>query len=191
MHPIRRVILPLLVALVPLAAACNDPNELPQATQNNFVDTLTLFALTGTPVQTPSGYSVPDGPVRTDRTSSFDFAYDVEISGTDTTRHFLPQGVLDLGATTSVIPGLQLRSETFDQVDEAPSNGYVTLQKVEVDSGQVYVVRSRLVCVNLGVSLYSKLEILSFDDSARTVDFKVLANTNCGYKELTPGVPNE
>ena len=39
----------------------------------------------------------------------------------------------------------------------------------------------------LGVPLYGKIEILGFQDS--TVTFKVLANKNCGYKDLLPGLP--
>ena len=44
-----------------------------------------------------------------------------------------------------------------------------------------------MVCTSLGVPLYGKLEILSFQDS--TVTFKVLSDLNCGYKDLLPGLP--
>jgi hypothetical protein len=188
MVTIRRFLLGLVVASAPLAGACSDPNELAPAADRNFVDTLSLFALSGTPVQSPSGYSVLDGAVRTDRTTAFDFAYDIAISGTDTVRYFLPQAVLELQVDNSVNPGLQQRAEDFDAIRRAPSNGYITRDSIVVDSGQVFIVRSRLVC-GIGVSLYSKIEILKFVDSNRTVEFKVLANTNCGYKRLTPGFP--
>ena len=190
MRPIRRPIPALLAVLAPLALACSDPNELLPPSDRNFVDTLSIFALSGTPVQSPSGYSVPEGPVRTDRSTAFDFAYDIAITSNDTIRYFLPQAVLDLQVNNQVNPGLQRRADSFDQIIEAPSNGYITNDSVEVDSGQVFIVRSRLVC-GIGVSLYSKIEILKFVDSTRTVDFKVLANTNCGYKRLTPGFPSE
>jgi hypothetical protein len=190
MHRIRRLILAALVATAPLGVACTDPNELPPPSERNFVDTLTLYALSGTPVQSPSGYSVPDGPVRTDRTTSFEFAYEMVVANNDTTHYFIPQAVLDLQVNNQVNPGLQRRAQGFDQVIEAPSNGYVTNDSLVVDSGQVFIVRSRLVC-GIGVSLYSKIEILKFVDSTRTVDLKVLANTNCGYKRLTPGFPSE
>ena len=52
--------------------------------------------------------------------------------------------------------------------------------------GQRWFVRS-LVCT-IGVPEYAKLEILSFADS--TVTFKVLANKNCGFKGLEPGIPD-
>ena len=191
MLPIRRFIPAFLVVLVSLLQACADPHELAPPRDKNFVDTLTLFALSGTPVQSPSAYSVLDGPVRTDRTTAFEFAYDiVVVNNTDTTRYFLPQAVLDLQVNSQVNPGLQRRADDFDQIIEAPSNGYITNDSVAVDSGQVFVVRSRLVC-GIGVSVYSKIEILKFVDSTRTVEFKVLANTNCGYKRLTPGFPSE
>jgi hypothetical protein len=189
MHSIRRRILALLLAALPLAAACSDPNELLPARESNFVDTLTLFALHGTPVQSPSGYSVFEGPVRTDRQRDFDFAYDLIIANTDTTRYFLPQAVLDLRVNNSVNPGLQRRAEEFDQIRKAPSNGYITQDSLPIEVGQVYIVRSRLA--GCGVPLYAKLEVLSVDDAMGTVDFQVLANINCGYKRLTPGVPTE
>lgn len=154
---------------------------------------MVVFALHGTSVQSPSGYSVPDGPVRTDRSVEsrlFDLAYDVAVSGIDTNHYFLPLAVLKLSTTQSVNPGLQLRAETFGQITVAPSNGYITNDTLTLSVGQVYIVRSRLLC-SIGVSLYSKLEILSFDDSARTVQFKVLADNNCGYKGLQPGLPSK
>jgi hypothetical protein len=154
------------------------------------VDTLTLYALSGTPVQSPSAYSVVDGPVRTDRTTAFEFVYDLAVVNNDTTHYFLPQAVLDLQVNNQIQPGLQRRAQGFDQIIEAPSNGYITTDSIVVDSGQVFIVRSRLVC-GIGVSLYSKIEILKFVDSTRTVEFKVLANTNCGYKRLQPGFPSE
>jgi len=171
-----------------LAAGCSDPNELPDASQQNFVDTLTIYALNGTPIQRPSAFSVQDGAVRTDRTTGFEFAYDVAPSGE---RLFLPQQVLDLQVQNTVDPGILPRpGATFDGIRRAVSNGYITEDTVSADSGLVYLVRSRLVC-SIGVSQYAKIQVLSFDDAARSVTFQVLANHNCGYRDLTPGIPND
>jgi hypothetical protein len=41
----------------------------------------------------------------------------------------------------------------------------------------------------LGVPLYAKFEVISVDD--RLAHLKTLANVNCGYKDLTPGVPDD
>jgi hypothetical protein len=191
MLSIRRTILRLLAASAPLVLACSDPNELAPPNDRNEVDTLSIFALSGTPVQSPSGYAVENGAVRTDRTTAFDFAYDIAVVNNDTTHYFLPQAVLDLQVNNSVNPGLQLRVEEFDEIRDAPSNGYITRDSLVVaDTGQVYIVRSRIVC-GIGVSLYSKIHVLKFVDSTRTVELEVLANTNCGYKRLTPGFPSQ
>ena len=58
--------------------ACSDPNALPDAQITNVVDTFTISALTGTPIASPSAYSIADrAPVRTDLSAGFDFAFDI------------------------------------------------------------------------------------------------------------------
>jgi hypothetical protein len=39
------------------------------------------------------------------------------------------------------------------------------------------------------VPKYAKLEVLSFDEAARTVTFRILIDENCGFKGLEPGLP--
>jgi len=181
MRPIREF--SALVALA-LAAGCSDSNGLPDPTSSNVVDTVTLGALEGTPIQTPSAYSVLNGAVRTDQTTEFEFAYNVESTG----RHvFLPRQVLGLTSTSGANPGLQATAAAFDAITVAPSNGYTVDSAVPIDIGQRWLVRSRVFCT-IGVPQYAKLEILSFEDS--TVTFKVLADNNCGYKGLEPGLPD-
>ena len=177
----------LLLAAGSAVIACSDPNALGPPGNSNFEDTLTLFALHGTPIASPSAFSVPEGPVRTDRTSGFEFAYDVGPQGEHL---FLPLAVLDISVSNTVNPGLLPTSKLFVDVHRAPSNGYITADTVVADSGDIFVVRSRLVC-NIGVSQYAKLQVLSFDDAQRSVTFRVLANINCGYKDLDPGLPKD
>jgi hypothetical protein len=185
MRPIARLLL-----LLPLAAAvgCSDNNGLPNATLENVVDTVTVGALVGTPISTPSGFAIEAtgvSAVRTDQTVGFEFAYNVEPGGR---RVFLPRAALGITSGTAD-PGVQLRPETFDEITKARSNGYVADSAVAVEVGQRYLVRSRVTCTGLGVPLYAKLEILQFADS--TVTLQVLANRNCGYKGLEPGIPDE
>ncbi|HET6837289.1 MAG TPA: hypothetical protein VFH24_04545 [Gemmatimonadales bacterium] len=170
-----------------VAAACSDDNGLPDATLNNVERTETLYALVGTPITTPSAYALEGNRrIRTDVSIDFDFAYNVEADG----RHvFVPSAVLGI-SQSSVNPGFQARTETFEGIREAPSNGYITDRVVPIAVGERYVVRSRITCVNIGVPKYGKIEILSFDDVARTVAFRILTNDNCGFKSLEPGLPD-
>jgi hypothetical protein len=180
MRPIRE--LSVLVA-VALAAACSDSNGLADPTIKNVVDTVTLGALEGTSVQTPSAYSIQGGAVRTDQ-SDFEFAYNVDSTGR---RVFLPRLVLGLTSTSGAQPGLQAAAAAFDAITVAPSNGYTVDSAVPIEIGQRWFVRSRVICT-IGVPEYAKLEILSFADSM--VTFQVLADNNCGYKGLEPGLPD-
>jgi hypothetical protein len=180
-----------LSVLVPLAlaAACSDSNSLGDATEVNAVDTVTLGALEGTPISTPSGYRISSGPVRTDQTVDFEFAYNIRRLDDGTfQRVLLPRAALGLAATDQLEPGLQRREESFDDITHAPSNGYVSDSAVPVQLGERYVVRSRVVC-SIGVPLYGKLQILGFQDS--TVTFQVLTDQNCGFKGLLPGLPED
>jgi len=179
---VSRLLLPLVVAW---AVACGDDDNLADPTEQNVVDTLTLGSLTGTPITTPSGFAVEEGTIRTDLDAGFDFAYNIEPGGR---KVFLPRAALGLPSTTTADPGLQRRDEAFDDITVARSNGYVTEEAVPIEVGERYMVRSRVICSSLGVPLYAKLEILAFDGNL--VNLKVLANRNCGYKGLEPGLPD-
>ncbi len=190
MHPFRRcsALLPPALA-VSAAAACSDANSLGAATEINVVDTVTLGALEGTPISSPSGYNITVGPLRTDQSVDFEFAYNVRRLADGTyQRVFLPRAALGLSSAGSADPGLQRRDETFDAIGRAGSNGYVTDSAVPLDLGQRFLVRSRVVCTDIGVPLYGKIEILGFQDS--TVTFQTLINENCGYQDLLPGLPD-
>jgi len=179
----------VLPAAILLLVACSGSVDLAPASVPNVVDTATIGALNGSPVQVPSAYSIADGnPVRTDITSAFDFAYDVDTTG----RHvFLTLEVLRLSNTNGSGPGLQFSSKTFDQITQAPSSNWITADTVVLNVGDVLTARSRIACTGLGVPLYGKLEILGFDDTPgnRSITFKVLSNENCGYRSLVPGIP--
>jgi len=169
------------------ALACSDPDG-PTATVANTERTDTLWALVGTPVSTPSGYSV-DGSrrVRTDLSIDFDLAYNVEADG----RHvFYPRAAMGIDTSNAVKPGLRRITEAFEAITLAPSDGYTTDDPVVIASGDRFVVRGRITCT-LGLPKYAKMEILQFDDVARKVAFRILTNENCGFRSLEPGLPEE
>lgn len=178
--------LPLIFLLLALGIACSDSNE-PTATIENFERTDTLWALVGTPVSTPSGYSIQGRlRVRTDLSVDFDFAYNVETSGQHV---FLPRAALGIDTAAAAKPGFQLRNESFEAITLAPSNGYITDFPVPIVLGQRFVVRSRLIC-DIGVPKYAKMEILEFNETLGLVSFRILINDNCGFRGLEPGLPS-
>jgi hypothetical protein len=178
-----------LFALLALtgAAACGDDDNLPDPADSNGVDTVTVGSLTDTPITTPSGFAVLGGEVRTDETPDFDFAYDIQ--GTPDTGHsvMLPRAALGIPSSSGVEPGVMRVDQAFDDILVAPSNGYVTEEAVPVVVGERYVVRSRVIC-NIGVPQYAKIEVISLENNSLVL--KVLANNNCGYRGLEPGLPD-
>jgi hypothetical protein len=167
-------------------AACSDNNGLPDATLTNVERTDTLYSLIGTPVATPSGYALDGGRrIRTDQSDAFDFAYNIEPDG----RHvFIPRAAFGIDTVNTANPGFQARSESFEAIRSARSDGYVSDEVVPIALGDRFVVRSRVTC-SIGVPKYAKLEIVSFDDAAGIVTFRILIDDNCGFRGLEPGLP--
>src|SRR5258706_15706493 len=107
----------LLLLACSLAAACGNPNAL-TAYISNKPDTVSLYALSGTPVALPSGYSIPArSAVRTDAASSFDFAFDIDTAGRGPLR---PPRAPRLGQPS----GLQINPPQDDSSKYAPTGGY-------------------------------------------------------------------
>src|SRR6266550_7000348 len=137
-------------------AACGDPFGLLGASSINVVDSLvSLYALSGTPVTTPSAYRLaPPGVVRTDQEVTLDFAFDIDSVGRAV---LLPTGALRLGRAT----GLQTSTVAFDSLRLAPDRGYQLDSAVVVDSGTVALVHSAPTTCGIGLTLayhyYAKL----------------------------------
>jgi hypothetical protein len=180
----------LSVLLAGAAPACSDPNPLPPATVENRIDTLTVYALSGTEVWLPSAYSGLERRVlRLDQSNNADLVYERTPSGR---RAFLPSAVVGLPGLAGIDPGLRRSSIPFDSITIAEVDSYVTLDTVDVAVGDVFFLRSRIspLC-SLGLPTYGKIEILSFDDAPRTAQFRALVNNNCGYRGLEPGLPKQ
>lgn len=178
----------LAIAAAAAIAACSNTNLLPIASVANTVDTVTLGAIRGTPVGTPSGYSVAlTNAIRTDIPGSPlpDFIYDIDsVAGPA----LIPAEAANLLPHSATNPGLRPKSVAFDSIQSADLNGYTTDSLVPIDSGTVLEVRSLISCAQ-GVPTYAKLQVLSIDPVARTVIFQILVDDNCGYRGLQPGLP--
>lgn len=171
---------------IALAAACGDPFALPRAIYDNVVDsTVSLYALSGTPVRTPSGYNLQfREPILVQEGGAFDFAIDLDSLHRPV---LLPTGALRLGRSS----GVQISQLAFDSIRIAPSSGFQLDSAVRVDVGERAIVHSRDATCSFGIAavFYAKLEILSVDTLARRITFKILVNENCGYRGLEPGIP--
>lgn len=179
--------LPGLV-LVAAAVGCSDPNPLPKPTVSNAVDTLALYAISGTDVWEASGYSATQrGVVRLDQNTTADFAYQVTPDG----RHILlPGALIGQAGTGGVDPGMQAVDSAFDSLTYARSSGYLSADTVEIGVGTVLYLKGRIApTCYYGYPTYGKVEVLLFNDSTRAMQFRVLVNGNCGYKSLEPGLP--
>lgn len=176
----------LLTLGAPLAAACGDPFALPRAAFTNVVDsTVSLYALSGTPPRTPSGYYMQfRETVLVQNGGIFDFAIDLDTLNRPVLK---PTGALHLGRSS----GVQVTPLAFDSIHIAPNGGFQQDSGVVVDVGQRAIVHSRDATCSFGIAAvyYGKLVILAVDTAARRIDFRILVNTNCGYRGLDPGLP--
>lgn len=177
----------LAPAAAALMVACSDPYGLARATNENTLDNITLGALLAdTVVSIPSAYSLNGSfPIFTYKSSTYDFAYDIDpVLGPV----LLPAQLTGVYYPSATNPGLQRATVEFDSVKIAPSNGYKVDQKFTVSVGDVFIARSLILCSN-GVPVYGKLHILAIDSVAHTVNFDIMVDDNCGYRGLQPGVP--
>lgn len=177
---------------------CNDPFAILPATRENTVDTLELFAVNGTGLNRPSGYTLTTkstlrlgiDPPPVLNAPPFDFMYRIDQAAGP---QFAPFGAVSNptpNQTQSGRPGLQTTTAAFDDIKEALQTGYTVDQPINLNPGLVMYARSSLPnnCF-LGIPYYAKIEILSFADSTRSVKFRILADNNCGYRGLEPGIP--
>jgi hypothetical protein len=172
-----------------ILAACGNPLGLPPAAIPNAVDTVHLYALSGTPVTQPSGYSIPARhAIRTELSSSFDFAFDIDTAG----RALLyPTGALKMGR----LSGIQLSAQDFDSIKFAPTTSYHLDSAQVVTENAVLILHSAPVSCSFGIAsvYYAKLHVLTIDTTSgpdgRRIDFEILNDINCGYRGLEPGLP--
>ena len=176
-----------LPAVTVLAVGCSNTTGLPAPIFTNVVDTVSLWALRGTDIALPSAFSVTTNTtVRTDLTTGFDFAFDFDSIGEPA---LFPLGSLNLGQ----LSGLMQTTTAFDAITLAPTSTYVLDKPLALDTGMVVLVRSRPTVCSFGatVSLYAKLRVLGVDSTAKRLDMEILADQNCGYRGLQPGLPTQ
>src|ERR1044072_491622 len=119
-------------------SACGDPTSL-KASLLNSVDTLSVFALSGTPPNYPSGVAfLSRQPVHVDGFAQFDVAFDINSDGNAVI--YPVKMIVASGSSRPV--GMQRLNQAFDAVTEAPKTGYEYDSALVATIGQTVVVQS-------------------------------------------------
>lgn len=171
-------------------AGCGNPLSLLPANIENRVDTLQLWAATGTPIANPSVYLIGSRRAeRLDQLAYFDFMYDISPEGEHV---LLPLGSVAVTGRTSGNPGLLPTQIPFDSITVAEQTNYITADSIHIRVGDTFYARSQPSpgCI-LGIPYYAKVQVLALNDSARRVTIQALANINCGYRGLEVGLPKK
>jgi hypothetical protein len=190
---LRRSPLALLVIAVGIAGvtACESPTG-PTATQPTSTSTVVVYALSGTPLGTPSAYSIPaNQAVRIDGNLLFDVAFDIDAQG----RLVVYQMELVTLPTSGIHRvGLLRVDEPFDDIERAPGGEYDFESPLVAQQGDVIVIESHEVRVcgyPFSPRLYAKFEVLDIDSAARSARLRVTQNPNCGFRSFREGVPTD
>jgi hypothetical protein len=186
-----RLALLATMCVVAVLSACGDPTSL-KANSLTSVDTLSVFALTGTPPTYPSGLSLlARQAVRVDGFGSFDVAFDIDAAG-----HAVIYPFKLVVATPGGRPvGLQKLSGSFETVLEAPRTGYETDSSLVVAPGETVVLQSAHnqredICqFALSPYLYAKVAVDSVNLASRTLYIRMGLDPNCGFRSFASGIP--
>ncbi len=179
-----------IAAAAGLLGACSGDISLGPAAYENQVDTLQIWAATGTPVYLPSAYLIGSrSTARLDQLSYFDFIFDITPDGEHV---LLPMGAVANTGRVSGNPGLLPTTVPFDSIRVAEQTGYLTTDTVRVRVGDIFYARSQIssACF-LGIPYYAKLQVLGVNDDDRSIWIQVLSNINCGYRSLVVGLPTK
>lgn len=180
------------VTLAAVASSCGDPTALEAQFETDSAH-VTVFALNNTSPTLPSAIRTRSiVAVRVDNEFNFDVAFDMGPQGEVIA--YTPKMVAnELAAPRRV--GLLLAEGPFEAFTRAPASGYKYDSLLTIPAGKLLLVDViEPACINLsilGPNVKSKLQVDSIDFDRRAIFLRVLSNPNCGFRDLTPGLPRE
>jgi hypothetical protein len=184
-----------LVAAIAVAAvlnACGDPTSI-EASLPTSVDTLSVFALSGTPAAYPSGIAIVGRqPVRVDGFANFDVAFDINAQG-NAVIYPVRLVVASPGGSRPVF--LQKVAGAFDAVTSAPKTGFTSDTALVMAPGEVVVVQSAhnssgdLCQFALNPNIFAKFAVDSVSLVSRLIYMKMAVDPNCGFRSFVAGIP--
>jgi hypothetical protein len=173
-------------------SACGDPTNV-QANLTTSVDSLFVYALSGTPPTYPSGLSlVARQPVRVDGFASFDVALDIDAAGKPI---IYPVKLVVASPGGSRPVGMTKVQGTFEQVVEAPKSGFEADSALSMAPGEVVVVQSAhnasgdLCQFSINPNIYAKIVVDSVNLASRTLFLRLGVDPNCGFRSFAAGIP--
>lgn len=180
------------VALVSAATSCGDPTAIKAQFETDSAK-VEVFALNGTAPTLPSAIRTRSIiPVRVGNDFAFDVAFDLTDAGELIA--YTPRAVAnELVGVRRV--GLTLAEGPFEALTKAPSGGFEYDSLLSVPAGKLLLVDViEPACVGLsilGPNVRSKIQVDSIVMARRAIYLRVLSNPNCGFRDLTPGLPKE
>jgi hypothetical protein len=187
-----RLVLLATICVAVVLNACGDPTNI-KAQLPTFVDSLSLWALSGTPPTYPSGISIPGRQVvRVDASASFDVALDINASGQPVI-YPLKLVVSTPGGSRPI--GLQKLPAPFEEVKAAPTAGYETDSALVVNPGETVVVQTphnlggEICQFAISPNLYAKITVDSVNLASRILYFRMGIDPNCGFRSFADGIP--
>ena len=187
-----RLALLATMCVVIVLNACGNVTSV-RASRPTSVDTLSVWALSGTPPSYPSAISIAARQVvRVDGFAAFDVALDIDGSG-NAVIYPVKLVVATPGGSRPV--GMQKVSGTFETVMEAPKAGFETDSALVMSRGEVVVVQSPHngsgdICqFAISPDLYAKITVDSVNLASRTLFLRMGFDPNCGFRSFATGIP--
>jgi hypothetical protein len=187
-----RLALLATLCVVTVLNACGNVASV-TATIPTYVDTLSLWSLSGTPPSYPSGISITTRQiVRVDGFAGFDIAFDINSDGR-TVVYPVKLVVAVPGGSRPV--GLQRASGSFETVLQAPSTGFETDSALVMAPGEVVVVQSPHngsgdICqFSISPNIYAKIAVDSVNLATRIIYLRMGFDPNCGFRSFAAGIP--
>jgi hypothetical protein len=179
--------LSLTIALMAVVA-CRDITRSIEPTTEVTEDTVTVFALSGSPLSAPTAVDL--FLLRTLRVGE-NAVYDIAIDTAGGSVRLYPAQLLD--AESARVAFLEVTAP-FDSILEAPTAGYVDTAAVTIDVGETVIVRARNVCAGSFTGrdiFYAKVQLLAVGTVSgfRTAYLRVRTNPNCGFRSFADGLP--
>jgi hypothetical protein len=187
-----RLALIATMCVVTVLNACGNVANL-TATIPTYTDTLSLWALSGTPPSYPSAISIPARQiVRVDGFAAFDIAFDIDNNG-KTVVYPVKLVVASPGGSRPV--GLQKIPRSFEDVLAAPQTGFQTDSSYAIVPGETVVVESPHngsgdICqFSISPNLYAKIAVDSVNLASRIIYLRMGFDPNCGFRSFADGIP--